>query len=51
MGHVGIFGLAERRWDTDVDGVQRGDDAEVAGRVQLSLRHQFGQFRVGTSGM
>ena len=41
VGHVGVFGLAQRRGDTDVDGVHLPQDVEVRRRPEPFGRHEL----------
>ncbi len=47
VAHVGIFGLAQRSGDRDVDGIQIGDHREIRGGVEFSGFHQRAQSVAG----
>ncbi len=40
VAHVGVFGLAQRRGDADVDGVEVADDREIGRGTQFAAGHQ-----------
>ena len=51
--HVGIFRLAQRRRDADVDRVERGSDGEIGRRLKLAVAYQsrnFGRRHIGDIG-
>ena len=47
VAHVGIFGLAQRRGDADIDGVHRCGSGEISGGFQLAGLHQWSEHRSG----
>ncbi len=42
--HVRVFGFAQRRGDTDVDGVEVADDGEIGGRAETLFADELGDF-------